>query len=163
MVVLVLNAGSSSLKIDLIDAEAGQTLAAGQVERIGAVSSLASFRLGDAKAERVSLQAPDHTTALGHLLDRMRERLLGVKAADKQAEFDLRMEAQREQIKAKVKELNIPRYKVVVQVTLGENKGQGVRVASRCLWDHKTDNYATLTYKNERYFACAVVFGCYTE
>ena len=73
MVVLVLNAGSSSLKIDLIDAEAGQTLAAGQVERIGAVSSLASFRLGDAKAERVSLQAPDHTTALGHLLDRMRE------------------------------------------------------------------------------------------
>ena len=68
-----------------------------------------------------------------------------------------------EQIKAKVKELNIPRYKVVVQVTLGENKGQGVRVASRCLWDHKTDNYATLTYKNERYFACAVVFGAYTE
>ena len=68
-----------------------------------------------------------------------------------------------EQIKAKVKELNIPRYKIVVQVTLGENKGQGVRVASRCLWDHKTDNYATLTYKNERYFACAVVFGAYTE
>lgn len=73
MIVLVLNAGSSSLKIDLIDAAAGRTLAAGQVERIGAVSSLASFRLGDARAERVSLQAPDHTTALGHLLDQMRE------------------------------------------------------------------------------------------
>ena len=73
MIVLVLNAGSSSLKIDLFDAAAGQTLAAGQVERIGAVSSLASFRLGDAKPERVSLQAPDHATALSHLLDRMRE------------------------------------------------------------------------------------------
>ena len=41
MVVLVLNAGSSSLKIDLIDAEAGQTLAAGQVERIGAAANAA--------------------------------------------------------------------------------------------------------------------------
>ncbi|MGB3545321.1 acetate/propionate family kinase [Rubrivirga sp.] len=73
MTVLVLNAGSSSLKIDLLDAELGTTLAAGQVERIGAVSSLASFRLGEGKSERVSLQAPDHATALSHLLDRMRE------------------------------------------------------------------------------------------
>ena len=73
MIVLVLNAGSSSLKIDLLDADAGRTLAAGQVERIGAVSSLASFRLGDAKPERVSLKAPDHAAALEHLLDKMRE------------------------------------------------------------------------------------------
>ncbi|MEM0963674.1 MAG: acetate kinase [Bacteroidota bacterium] len=73
MTVLVLNAGSSSLKIDLIDAAAGATLAAGQVERIGAVSSLASFQLGSGKPERVSLQAPDHATALTHLMDRMRE------------------------------------------------------------------------------------------
>lgn len=73
MVVLVLNAGSSSLKLDLIDAEARRTLASGQVERIGAVSSLASFRLGEAKPERVSLAAPDHAAALEHLLRRMRE------------------------------------------------------------------------------------------
>ncbi|PAP78330.1 acetate/propionate family kinase [Rubrivirga marina] len=73
MTVLVLNAGSSSLKVDLIDAAAGQTLAAGQVERIGAVSSLASFRVGDAKPERISLKAPDHAAALSHLLETMRE------------------------------------------------------------------------------------------
>ena len=73
MVVLVLNAGSSSLKVDLIDAEARETLASGQVERIGAVSSLASFRLGDAKPDRVSLSAPDHGTALEVLLRKMRE------------------------------------------------------------------------------------------
>ena len=73
MTILVLNAGSSSLKVDLIDAEAKETLASGQVERIGAVSSLASFRLGDAKPERISLAAPDHATALAHLMDRMRE------------------------------------------------------------------------------------------
>ncbi len=73
MIVLVVNAGSSSLKIDLTDADTGAVLAAGQVERIGAVSSLAGFRVGDAKPERISLQAPDHAAALSHLLDRMRE------------------------------------------------------------------------------------------
>jgi hypothetical protein len=45
-------------------------------------------------------------------------------------------------------ELECPRYKYVVQVFLGENKGQGARVASRCLWDTETDNYATFSYKN---------------
>ena len=73
MTVLVVNAGSSSLKIDLLNAETGAVLAAGQVERIGAVSSLAGFSLGGAKPERISLQAPDHGAALAHLLDRMRE------------------------------------------------------------------------------------------
>jgi len=71
MVVLVVNAGSSSLKVDLIDAATGAVLASGQVERIGAVSSLASFRVGDAKPDRVSLKAPDHGAALQHLLGQM--------------------------------------------------------------------------------------------
>lgn len=46
--------------------------------------------------------------------------------------------------------LRIPRYKVVVQVTLGELKEQGIRVASRCLWDPSTDNYASAGFKNVR-------------
>ncbi len=73
MTILVLNAGSSSLKIDLIDGDSGAVLAAGQVERIGAVSSLASFSLAGGKPERISLQAPDHGAALAHLMDKMRE------------------------------------------------------------------------------------------
>ncbi|MDT0631732.1 acetate kinase [Rubrivirga sp. S365] len=73
MVVLVINAGSSSLKVDLIDAAAQETLASGQVERVGAVSSLASFRLGEGKPDRVSLSAPDHAVALDVLLGKMRE------------------------------------------------------------------------------------------
>lgn len=43
---------------------------------------------------------------------------------------------------------NIPRYKIIVQVTTGELKDQGVRVASRCLWDTATDNYASSSFKN---------------
>lgn len=44
----------------------------------------------------------------------------------------------------------MPRYKLVVQVTIGESKHQGAFIASRCLWNPATDNYCTLEYKNVR-------------
>lgn len=64
MNVLVINCGSSSLKFDVLDVEARQTLARGQVERIGAVKALATWQIGDGKRERQSLQASDHAEAL---------------------------------------------------------------------------------------------------
>ena len=73
MLVLVVNAGSSSLKLDLLDAASGVELAGGQVERIGAVSSLASFRVGDGKKERLSLTASDHGAALDFMLGLVRD------------------------------------------------------------------------------------------
>jgi hypothetical protein len=39
------------------------------------------------------------------------------------------------QIRASLKSPTIPSYKIVVQTVIGEVKGQGVRVASKCLWD----------------------------
>jgi len=42
----------------------------------------------------------------------------------------------------------MPRYKIIVQGTLGQMKDQGVRVASRCLWDTSVDNYASTTFSN---------------
>mmetsp|Transcript_20883 Transcript_20883/g.61011 ORF Transcript_20883/g.61011 Transcript_20883/m.61011 type:complete len:138 (-) Transcript_20883:626-1039(-) len=69
-----------------------------------------------------------------------------------------------DKIKARVKgECNIPRYKIIVQVTLGQMKDQGVRVASRCLWDTGTDNYASVKYQNQHLWSCAMIFGLYTE
>uniref|UniRef100_A0A7S0CLV0 Dynein light chain n=1 Tax=Proboscia inermis TaxID=420281 RepID=A0A7S0CLV0_9STRA len=59
--------------------------------------------------------------------------------------------------------LEVERYKLMVQVTFGQMKNQGVRITSRCLWDTTTDNYATASYKNEHIWASAVVFGLYTE
>ena len=47
-------------------------------------------------------------------------------------------------------ELGYERYKLVVQVVLGENRQQGVRVISRCLWDPDTDNFTSYSYKNVR-------------
>jgi acetate kinase len=66
--VLVINSGSSSLKFDVIDVENRQTLLRGQVERIGAVTSLLSWRRGDEK-HRESLNAPDHSDALKAVMD----------------------------------------------------------------------------------------------
>lgn len=42
--------------------------------------------------------------------------------------------------------LNAQRYKLFVQVTLAEAKGQGIRVASRMLWDGSSDVMASETY-----------------
>lgn len=55
------------------------------------------------------------------------------------------------------------RYKIVVQVTIGHMKDQGVRVASRCLWDTHTDNYASVHFKNQSMWCSAMVFGLYTD
>jgi hypothetical protein len=69
-----------------------------------------------------------------------------------------------DKIKARcLQELTIPRYKVVVQVTIGQRKDQGVRVTSRCLWDTSTDNYACANYQNEHLWVNALVFGMYTN
>mmetsp|Transcript_14878 Transcript_14878/g.20991 ORF Transcript_14878/g.20991 Transcript_14878/m.20991 type:complete len:133 (+) Transcript_14878:34-432(+) len=67
------------------------------------------------------------------------------------------------EIKAKVQELNIPRYKLVLQSVIGEVKGQGAYIASRCLWDTETDNYASYSCKNSSLFCVLMVFGLYLE
>ena len=47
-------------------------------------------------------------------------------------------------------ELELPRYKFVVQVVIGEDRGACVRMGCRCFWDAETDNYAEDTYRNVR-------------
>lgn len=67
-------------------------------------------------------------------------------------------------IKRRCKEkLHIPRYKLVVQVTIGQMKDQGVMITSRCLWDTSTDNYTSANFQNEYIWASALVFGLYAE
>ena len=66
-------------------------------------------------------------------------------------------------IKAKVKELGIPRYKIVCQVIIGQVQEQGIEAASRCVWDSKTDTYECISYKNRSVFAVAMIHGVYFE
>ncbi|XP_022920275.1 dynein light chain Tctex-type protein 2B-like [Onthophagus taurus] len=64
-------------------------------------------------------------------------------------------------INEKVKELQMKRYKHIVQVTIGEIKGAGVKAGVRCLWDAETDSYTSEQFINETIFSVVVVFGIY--
>lgn len=84
------------------------------------------------------------------------------------ADFGDEFEALSKDIADKIREkckssLNVPRYKIVVQVTIGQMKDQGVRITSRCLWDTSTDNYAAVSFQNQHIWASAVVFGMYAD
>ena len=84
------------------------------------------------------------------------------------ADFGDELENLSKDIADKIKErckqsLNIPRYKILVQVTIGQMKDQGVKITSRCLWDTATDNYATVSFQNQHIWASAIVFGLYAD
>ncbi len=68
------------------------------------------------------------------------------------------------EIRIRIKqETNMPRYKLGIKVILGELKGQGIRISSKCLWDVAFDNYASHYFTNEKIYAVGIVYGCYFE
>jgi acetate kinase len=69
MLVLVINCGSSSLKFQLIEAHRRVRRAWGNIERIGAVSSIATVQIGAHKRERRDLNTRDHDEAMKYVLD----------------------------------------------------------------------------------------------
>jgi len=68
-----------------------------------------------------------------------------------------------EDIKAKVKALNIDRYRVVCVVHVGCDTGQQVKIVSRALWSPQIDTFATSCYKSGNLFAVGTVYGVYFE
>merc|ERR1712244_210638 len=67
------------------------------------------------------------------------------------------------EIKEKIKELDIPRYKIVVQTFIGELKGQSVIIGSRWLWNADTDNYTSVQWKNDYIYVTSMAFATYLE
>ncbi|KAG9343117.1 hypothetical protein JZ751_014089, partial [Albula glossodonta] len=61
-------------------------------------------------------------------------------------------------IKARVKELMIPRYKIIVQINIGQLSAQNMRSGSRCLWDPVNDTFSSHAFKNSSLFAVASVY-----
>ncbi|KAI7822901.1 Tctex-1, partial [Gamsiella multidivaricata] len=53
-----------------------------------------------------------------------------------------------EDIKAKLIELELGRYKYAVNVVLGENLGGGARMDARCHWDQESDGSAQAFFTN---------------
>lgn len=66
-------------------------------------------------------------------------------------------------VKARVKDLMIPRYKIIVIISIGQIRDQNMRMGSRCLWDETHDNFSSHTFKNSSLFATATVYGVYFE
>ncbi|RMX40048.1 hypothetical protein pdam_00002295 [Pocillopora damicornis] len=66
-------------------------------------------------------------------------------------------------IMEQVKSLNIERYKLVCVVNVGSKHNQGLRVASRCLWNPDSDTHVTASIENGTLFAVATVYGVYFE
>ncbi|XP_065122038.1 dynein light chain Tctex-type 5 [Paramisgurnus dabryanus] len=68
-----------------------------------------------------------------------------------------------EVVKARVKDLMIPRYKIIVIINIGQIRDQNIRMGSRCLWDAAHDTFSSHSFKNSSLFASANVFGVYFE
>ncbi|XP_035527031.1 tctex1 domain-containing protein 1 [Morone saxatilis] len=68
-----------------------------------------------------------------------------------------------EVIRARVKDLMIPRYKIVVLVHIGQLTGQSMQISSRCLWDASNDTFASYSFKNSSLFGVASVYAVYIE
>ena len=67
------------------------------------------------------------------------------------------------EIRHRVKQMGYARYKIVCTVNMGSVEEQGLRVASRCLWNKVHDSLSSATYKNASLFAVGTVFGVYYE
>ncbi|XP_053102541.1 dynein light chain Tctex-type 5 isoform X1 [Hemicordylus capensis] len=68
-----------------------------------------------------------------------------------------------EVIKARVKDLMIPRYKIIVIIHIGQLQKQSMQIGSRCLWDTASDTFSTFSFKNRSLFALANVYAVYSE
>ena len=69
MKILVINAGSSSLKYQLIDMEDESVIAKGNCERIGIDGSFITHKTGDGREYREECPFPDHTAAFNKLAE----------------------------------------------------------------------------------------------
>lgn len=78
MNVLVINAGSSSLKYQLYDMKTENVLAKGRVERIGMESSILTHEVEGQPEVREVSEILEHTTAVRKVLDMLTHRRFGV-------------------------------------------------------------------------------------
>lgn len=78
MKILVINAGSSSLKFQLIDMENEKVLAKGNCERIGTDGSLIGYKTFDGRNKKETVPMPDHKTAFMQVKNALLDSKIGV-------------------------------------------------------------------------------------
>ena len=83
MKVLVINAGSSSIKYQLIDADKEQLIAKGLVEKIGIKGSLLTHKI-NGKAYEFKQDLQDHAESLELVLKVLQDKEVGAIASHKE-------------------------------------------------------------------------------
>lgn len=78
MKILVINAGSSSLKYQLFDMDDEKVLAKGNCERIGMEGSLIGHKTSDGRHREMKAAMPDHTAAFMQVKDALTDSEVGV-------------------------------------------------------------------------------------
>ena len=68
-----------------------------------------------------------------------------------------------DEIKTRIKSIVYKRYKLVVNLTIGQNTGNSIIIASRALWNTDCDNGCTVQFKNSSLYAIASIFAVYFD
>ena len=58
---------------------------------------------------------------------------------------------------------SMKRYKLNVQIFLGEKRNQRVTIVGKAWWDDYVDNYVTYTYQGDYFYCTCIVWGFYTD
>ncbi|XP_069354179.1 dynein light chain Tctex-type protein 2B-like [Maniola hyperantus] len=64
-------------------------------------------------------------------------------------------------VRQRCQELDMKRYKILVQTTVIEMKGAGIKSGQRCIWDPETDEYVDDLFRNDTIFCYTIVYGIY--
>ncbi|CAG9763072.1 unnamed protein product [Ceutorhynchus assimilis] len=78
--------------------------------------------------------------------------------ADSAKKWTIRMA---NEINEKIKDIGMKRFRHVVQVIIGERKGQGVKSGIRCTWDSETDTCSSEVFMNDTIFCVITVFAVF--
>ncbi|CAH2068306.1 unnamed protein product, partial [Iphiclides podalirius] len=89
----------------------------------------------------------------------MKEQLMGRQYRSDQAPKWAKVIANA--VRQRVQELGMKRYKIVVQATIIEMKGAGVKCGQRCIWDPETDDYVDDLFRSDTMFCYTIVYGVY--
>ncbi len=64
-------------------------------------------------------------------------------------------------IKRELKQLQLVRYKFIVQSVVGEPANFGLRIGAQCLWDCRSDKFVEELFETDSIFCIALVFAIY--
>ncbi|XP_067937220.1 dynein light chain Tctex-type protein 2B-like [Watersipora subatra] len=68
-----------------------------------------------------------------------------------------------EQISKRIHDTGVGRYKLIVTVMIGEVKGQGLKMVSKCLWNKQSDTYVSFCTENSQVYCLVNVYAVYKD